>query len=107
MKEFDIVYKQEEISDNFKTCNEAITLTITLAEYRYLVEENTRLNCENLRLIEETNRAIEEKETINRQRETQQKFWESELEKRSEPVPQQPLKHTLTSSIKKTGGEQV
>jgi predicted nucleic acid-binding Zn-ribbon protein len=50
MKEFDIVYKQEEINDKYKTYNEAITVTITLAEYRFLVEERQRFECELLKL---------------------------------------------------------
>lgn len=50
MKEFDIVYKREEISDNLKIYDEAITVTITLAEYRFLVEERQRFECELLKL---------------------------------------------------------
>ena len=63
MFEFDVVYKQEDINDKCKTINEPITVTITLGEYRMLVTENTRLNCQNVSLYEqlgEANRKIEE-----------------------------------------------
>lgn len=53
MKEFDIVYKQEEINDKYKTYNESITITITLAEYRFLVEERQRFECELFKLNDE------------------------------------------------------
>ena len=50
MKEFSIFYKQEEINDKIKTYNEAMTVTITLAEYRFLVEERQRLEYELFKL---------------------------------------------------------
>ena len=50
MNEFDIFFTQEEITDKCKTYNETLKVTITLGEYRNLVSENARLQCENYRL---------------------------------------------------------
>ena len=101
----DFLTKQESINCGEKDCHteEMITVTIALAEYRSLVAENERLNCEISRLRELTDQAIEEKETIKRQWETQQKLWESRNTKECEPMPQRAIKHTLTSEIKKGG----
>ena len=63
MYEYDYFSNQEEIDDKYKTTNEAITITITLGEYRMLVSTNARLDCQNIRLLEqldEANRKIEE-----------------------------------------------
>ena len=67
MKEFDMVYEQEEINDKWKTVNASITVTITLSEYRYLVAENTRLNYENQRLFEQLSNANMEIEELKNQ----------------------------------------
>lgn len=66
MYEFDVAYKKEEINDNCKTTNEAITVTITLGEYRYLVSDNARLNFENTRLCEKLNEKYKEIEGLKR-----------------------------------------
>ena len=67
MYEFDVAYKKEEINDNCKITNEAITVTITLGEYRCLVSENVRLNCDNTRLYEKLNEKDREIEELKKQ----------------------------------------
>ena len=67
MREFDIVYTQEDINDKCKTTNKSITVTITLGEHRMLVEENTRLRCDVERLFEQINEANRKIEELKKQ----------------------------------------
>ena len=73
---FDFIQKTENVNNGEKISKtaETITVTISLAEYRSLVANNQRLECEVDRLNNEVNRAYAEKVKIEEQWERERKW---------------------------------